>query len=200
MRRPAPGRVAEQNDPEVVRREYSDEKGLAGRQSLWARRRGGHPLDVAFEEVVALRPRRVLEVGCGQGEFAERLVAHGLDVVAVDQSERMVELTRARGVDARIGDIQGLPFVADEFDLVVANFVLYHVPDLQRGLAELARVSPVLVSSRRRTGSATSRRCGPPSIATSGRGRISSFGRTASRTCASTTERCAWSTFPARSR
>jgi SAM-dependent methyltransferase len=109
--------VAEQNDPEVVRREYSDEKGLAGRQSLWARRRGGQPLDLAFDEVVALRPRRVLEVGCGQGEFAARLVAHGLDVVAVDQSERMVELARERGVDARVGDLQELPFGADDFDL-----------------------------------------------------------------------------------
>jgi ubiquinone/menaquinone biosynthesis C-methylase UbiE len=139
--------VAEQNDPEVVRREYSDEKGLAGRQSLWARRRGGQPLDVAFDEVVALRPRRVLEVGCGQGKFAERLVAHGLDVVAVDQSERMVELARERGVDARVGDLQELPFGADDFDVAVANFVLYHVPDLQRGLAELARVSPRLVAT-----------------------------------------------------
>src|SRR3954464_7101708 len=137
MRRPAPGRVAEQNDPEVVRREYSDEKGLAGRQSLWARRRGAQPLDVAFDEVVALRPRRVLEVGCGQGEFAERLAARGLEVVAVDQSERMVELTRARRVDARVGDIQQLPFGPDEFDVAVANFVLYHVYDLHGGLAEL---------------------------------------------------------------
>jgi SAM-dependent methyltransferase len=139
--------VADQNDPEVVRREYADEKGLSGRQSLWARRSGRQPLDVAFDEIVALQPRRVLEVGCGQGEFAERLVAHGLEVVALDQSERMVELTQARGVDARVGDIQQLPFGADEFDVAVANFVLYHVYDLHRGLSELARVSPRLVAS-----------------------------------------------------
>jgi SAM-dependent methyltransferase len=139
--------VAEQNDPEVVRREYQDETGLAGRQSLWARRRGRQPLDVAFEEVVALEPRRVLEVGCGQGEFAQRLVERGLEVAALDQSERMVELTRARGVDAQAGDIQDLPFADDEFDLVVANFVLYHVADLHKGLTELARVGPVLVAT-----------------------------------------------------
>jgi SAM-dependent methyltransferase len=139
--------VAEQDDPDVVRREYSDERGLAGRQSLWSRRRGGQPLDVAFDEVVALQPRSVLEVGCGQGEFAERLLVHGLDVVAVDQSERMVELTAARGVDARVGDVHALPFAADEFDVAVANFVLYHVSDLHQGLSELARVSPVLVAT-----------------------------------------------------
>jgi ubiquinone/menaquinone biosynthesis C-methylase UbiE len=52
----------------------------------------------------------------------------------------MVELTRAQGVDARVGDIQALPFADGEFDAVVANFMLYHVPDVQRGLAEVARV------------------------------------------------------------
>jgi len=85
-------------------------------------------------------PRRVLEVGCGRGEFAERLAGAGIGVVAVDQSARMVELTRARGVDARLGDVQALPFADGEFDAAVANFVLYHVRDIHRALAELARV------------------------------------------------------------
>ncbi len=85
-------------------------------------------------------PRRVLEVGCGRGEFAERLAGAGIGVVAVDQSARMVELTRARGVDAGLGDVQALPFADGEFDAAVANFVLYHVRDIHRALAELARV------------------------------------------------------------
>ena len=64
----------------------------------------------------------------------------GAEVVAVDQSERMVELTRARGVDARVGDVQELPFEDETFDCAVAAWMLYHVPDLDRGLSELARV------------------------------------------------------------
>jgi SAM-dependent methyltransferase len=60
--------------------------------------------------------------------------------VAIDQSERMVELARARGVEARVGDIQELPFVDASFDVVVAAWMLYHVPDLDRGISELARV------------------------------------------------------------
>jgi SAM-dependent methyltransferase len=139
--------VSEQDDPDVVRREYADDAGLAGRQSIWSRRSGRQPLDVAFDAVVALAPARVLEVGCGRGEFAERLAAHPLEVVAVDQSEHMVELTRARGVDARAADVQSLPFANDEFDVAVSNFMLYHVTDLARGLAELARVAPVLVAT-----------------------------------------------------
>jgi len=89
----------------------------------------------------------VLEVGCGPGDFAARLQAGGLDVVAVDQSEQMVALARERGVDARVGDVQALPFADGEFDVAAANFVLYHVPELDRGLRELGRVAPRLVAA-----------------------------------------------------
>jgi SAM-dependent methyltransferase len=129
-----------QNDPEVVRREYADESGLSARIALWARRDGPQPQDVAFDEVMDVNPRRVLDAGCGRGEFAERVLAAGVEVVALDQSERMVELTRERGVDARLGDVQALPFDDGDFDVVVANFMLYHVPDVGLALSELARV------------------------------------------------------------
>ena len=83
----------------------------------------------------------MLEVGCGRGELAERIALEvGAEVVAVDQSERMVELARERGVDARVGDVQELAFDDRSFDCAVAAWMLYHVPDLDRGLAELARV------------------------------------------------------------
>ena len=136
-----------QDDRDVVRREYADETGLSARISLWAQRTGPRAIDVTFDEVLALSPRRVLEVGCGRGELAERLVQARLDVVAVDQSERMVDLTRARGVDARVGDVSALPFADGEFDVAVANFMLYHVPDVDQALAELRRVAPALVAA-----------------------------------------------------
>jgi SAM-dependent methyltransferase len=136
-----------QDDEGLVRREYETDAGLAGRKAFWERRGARGTLETAFDEVLQFRPARVLEVGCGQGEFAERLAGRGVDVVAVDQSEHMVGLTRARGVDARVADVQDLPFADDEFDVAVANYMLYHVPDLQRGLAELARVAPRLVAS-----------------------------------------------------
>ena len=83
----------------------------------------------------------MLEVGCGRGELAERIAREvGAEVVAVDQSERMVELTRRRGVDARVGDVQRLELDDGSFDCAIAAWMLYHVPDLHRGLAELARV------------------------------------------------------------
>ncbi len=41
---------------------------------------------------------------------------------------------------ARVGDVQELPFPDDAFDLVIAAWVLFHVPDLDRGLGEISRV------------------------------------------------------------
>jgi SAM-dependent methyltransferase len=83
----------------------------------------------------------VLEVGCGEGELAARMQDElGVEVVALDQSARMVELSRERGVDAVVGDVQELPFEDGSFDVAVAAWMLFHVPDLDRGLRELARV------------------------------------------------------------
>lgn len=129
------------DDPDIVRQEYANEWGLAARKAAYRFAEGPDARQVAFEAVVEASPTRVLEVGCGEGEFAERLLRElESAVVAVDQSKRMVELTRARGVDARLGDVQALPFADGEFDCAVAAWMLYHAPDLDRALSELARV------------------------------------------------------------
>jgi SAM-dependent methyltransferase len=129
------------NDPDVVRQEYASERGLEARRSLYDSRIGPDPREALWEEIVAAEPRRVLEVGPGPGEVSERMRRElDAEVVAIDVSARMVELARSRGVDARIGDVQQLPFDEGEFDLVVAAWVLFHLPDLNRGLAEIARV------------------------------------------------------------
>lgn len=64
---------------------------------------------------------RVLDLGCGAGRHSLYLQRRGLRVTALDDSERMVELARARGVrDVRVADACGrLPFVDGEFDTVL---------------------------------------------------------------------------------
>ncbi len=128
------------NDPDHVIRQYETEAGLAARKSVYRDASGPDARELAVEAVLRGAPDRVLEVGCGEGELAARLTAAVPGVVAVDQSPRMVELTRARGVDARVADVQELPFPDDSFDAVLAAWMLYHVPDLDRGLSEIARV------------------------------------------------------------
>jgi SAM-dependent methyltransferase len=144
------------NDPEVVRLEYASEAGLAARRAAYANADGPDAPAMVFDAVAEVSPKRVLEVGCGMGQLAQRLHEE-LDgeVVAIDQSERMVELTRERGVDARVADVQELPFGDGEFDAVVAAWMLYHVPDVERALDEIVRVlgpSGRLVTATNRPG------------------------------------------------
>ncbi len=130
------------DDPAVVEAEYQSEARLLRRRlDYWASFEGENPEDVVVQAAREVEPQRVLEVGCGTGVFAVRLATDlQADVVALDSSPRLVELTRARGIETREGDVQRLPFNDDEFDCVVANWMLYHVPDLDRGLSEIARV------------------------------------------------------------
>jgi ubiquinone/menaquinone biosynthesis C-methylase UbiE len=128
-------------NPEVVRNEYASEQRFLRRRAAFATSTGPSAVDAVFDAVAEAKPQRVLEVGCGPGDMAERIVREtGARLVAVDISPRMVELTCARGIDARVGDVQELPFGDGSFDCAVAAWMLYHVPDLDRGLAELARV------------------------------------------------------------
>ena len=129
------------DDPELVRREYESDSGLAGRIAAYRFAQGPDARALAFRAVAEASPRRLLEVGCGQGAMAERIQEElDCDVVALDQSAHMVELTKARRVESFVGDVQQLPFAADAFDVALAAWMLYHVPDVDRALGELARV------------------------------------------------------------
>jgi SAM-dependent methyltransferase len=129
------------DDPKVVELEYSTESGLLARRAAYEYATGPDAPEMVFEAVAEVHPHSYLEVGCGPGELAAR-VQRQLEakVVAIDLSPRMVDLARARGVDARVGDVQQLPFDGEEFDCVVAAWMLYHVPDVPRALQEIARV------------------------------------------------------------
>ena len=129
------------DDPVEVRRQYAREDNLRARQALYEEVTGEGAPEILWRTLVEWQPRQVLEVGGGPGELAERMQREvGATVSFVDISPRMVELARVRGIDAQVGDIQELPFGDGVFDTVVAAWMLYHVPDLDRGLAEVVRV------------------------------------------------------------
>lgn len=129
------------DDPQLVREQYATEDNLNARIALWREIEGPDARQMLFEAIASCSPVRVLEVGGGDGWLSARVRDElGCQVTFVDQSERMVELAAARGLDARVGDVQRLPFPDGSFDTAVAAWMLYHVPDIDRGLAELARV------------------------------------------------------------
>jgi ubiquinone/menaquinone biosynthesis C-methylase UbiE len=129
------------SDSSFVRNQYATPDNLRARKSAYEHAEGDDPRQFVFEAVAAATPQRVLEVGGGEGELAERIVKElDVEVVGIDQSEAMVEVQRSKGIDARVGTVEDLPFADDEFDVAVAAWMLYHVTDLDRGLVELARV------------------------------------------------------------
>jgi SAM-dependent methyltransferase len=129
------------DDAAFVHAQYETEDRLRARRSVYESAEGDDPRQFAFGAIAAARPRRMLEVGGGEGELAERVVHElGAEVVGIDQSERMVEIQRSKGIDARVGDVQDLAFADQEFDVAVAAWMLYHVHDIDRALSELARV------------------------------------------------------------
>jgi SAM-dependent methyltransferase len=135
-------RAVKFNDPELVADEYATEERFAVRRAVFSDLvEGERAEDLAIDALREVGPARVLEVGCGLGDFAARIMRElGADVVAVDVSPRMIELARARGVKAFVADAQELPFDEGEFNCVVANWVLHHLPHLDRALSEIGRV------------------------------------------------------------
>ena len=79
-------------------------------------------------ELLAPQPgERVLDLGCGDGALTEKLVAAGCRVIAIDSSAEQIGAARARGLDARRGRAETLPF-KEEFDAVFSNAVLHWIP------------------------------------------------------------------------
>jgi len=91
----------------------------------------------------------VLDAGCGEGVLSWYLAERGAKVTAMDISKPNIENARdfleKKGVLDRItvmlGDAENLPFPDASFDWVVSSHVLEHLPDFDKGLAEIRRVA-----------------------------------------------------------
>jgi len=95
---------------------------------------------------------RVLEAGCGTGWlWSESTVSIPVGVhltlsdlspgMVAEALQRVTSGGRFAAVEGYPADLQALPFADDTFDVVVANHMLYHLPDPAAGVGELARVA-----------------------------------------------------------
>ena len=85
--------------------------------------------------------RRVLDLGCGEGDFAAAAAEAGADVLSVDVAAEAIRRARARHPDLRFEHVDDtLPADDASFDLVWCSEVLEHVLDTARLLSEARRV------------------------------------------------------------
>jgi SAM-dependent methyltransferase len=132
--------------------QYKDSRNLDARKQLHVRF-GTAPVEWntwVFDQLALQPGERVLECGCGPGWLWRNNLARipgGCQITLTDLSPGMVAEAEAALGDAaaadfrfRPADVQDLPFPDKAFDVVAANHMLYHVPNIEKGLSEIRRV------------------------------------------------------------
>jgi len=93
-----------------------------------------------------VRGRRVLDVGCGDGEFALELTRRGAVVTGIDASAAMIDAAKKRAahhnadIVFQVATAEQLPFAAEQFDVVTAITILCFIDDAGPVFREIARV------------------------------------------------------------
>lgn len=135
----------------LLRKQYPDASNLNARIDLHERfsvnRLPWHRW--VFDRLDLPPEARILELGCGPGRlWVENLdrIPEGWNVTLSDLSEGMLA-EAGQNLDSRreqftfeIVDAQAIPYADGSFDAVIANHMLYHVPDRARAYAEVRRV------------------------------------------------------------
>jgi len=92
-------------------------------------------------EIAALRPTSLCDVGCGSGGLLLHFRSMGISVAGIEPDASKVAEGRAAALDLREGKAEALPFADASFDVVTFENSLHHVADIGRALAEAARVA-----------------------------------------------------------
>jgi SAM-dependent methyltransferase len=88
-------------------------------------------LDQLWQRHLGTAPRRVLEIGCGNGRFSQAMAARGHDVVGLDLRAEGLRAIRATSdpLKALQADAGRLPLQAETFDVAVLMDILEHADD-----------------------------------------------------------------------
>ena len=138
------------NNNETVRKQYGTADKLSTRISIHSKystnKQGFGNWIMSHYQI--REEMSVLELGCGTGDMwvgKDDIIRQCSRFILSDFSGGMLDKARetlrdCAGIEYRVIDIQEIPFADGSFDIVIANMMLYHVPDLFRGLREVRRV------------------------------------------------------------
>jgi ubiquinone/menaquinone biosynthesis C-methylase UbiE len=119
--------------------QYADDRNLSARQRLWRYQDPYFDIVGWVVRLAGLSPgQRVLDTGCGNGEYLRALAQIPVRAAGCDLSLGMLRpLAHRPLVNA---DVAALPVRDGAVDAVLAVHMLYHVPDRQAAVRELRRV------------------------------------------------------------
>ncbi len=143
--------MIEPSDQQYLRQQYKNAANLQARISLHTRfsttSQNWHRW--VFELLQGKPACRVLELGCGPGTLwlnNQERIPPDWQITLSDFSAGMLDEARthlsnvAHAFHFEQIDAQAIPYPDQSFDMVIANHMLYHVPDRARALAEIYRV------------------------------------------------------------
>lgn len=96
-----------------------------------------------ISELEEISSGRLLDIGCGNGDFFELIKDKGLELHGVDLAENMVRVARQRyGAIAEIilADAENLPYQDGMFDIIICNASFHHYTNPKAVLAQMRRV------------------------------------------------------------
>lgn len=138
------------NDEFVVKQQYATSNNLNTRMSIHDKYSTNK---MGFRNWIVSNYRidlgvKVLELGCGTGEMwknRESLIANCSTLILSDLSKGMLDAAKVNvgnydNIEYKVLDIQEIPYDDGTFDIVIANMMLYHIPDIEKGLSEVRRV------------------------------------------------------------
>ena len=142
--------IGSSNNTEAVKEQYKTSDGLDTRISFhekYSTNRLGYGNWIVSNYEIS-EGMKVLELGCGTGSLwmgHDDIIGKLGKLVLTDLSGGMLETARKNigdrcNTEYQVADIQDLPFEDNAFDMVIANSMLYHVPDLDKGINEVRRV------------------------------------------------------------
>jgi SAM-dependent methyltransferase len=128
------------DDPQYLKEQYAKDANLATRirtHELYTEPRLDFTAWV-LDQIAWRGDERVLDVGCGAGGYVAAVLARTPHYTAGDIS---IGMLRTISAPARVNlDAQRLPLTGGTFDVLLANHMIYHLPDQDRAGADFARV------------------------------------------------------------
>jgi ArsR family transcriptional regulator len=126
-----------------MRRYFDELAGKFGRQYVPGRSWKG----VAEALLKLMPPMVIADLGAGEGTISQLMAQRAKKVIAVDNSEKMVEfgaeLARKHGIgnmEYRLGDLEDVPIRSGTVDLAFLSQALHHARHPQRAVAEARRI------------------------------------------------------------